>query len=69
MVACPNKATLCGTSGYALLANNTPVDFKIASTVELLTTDKCTWVVSSYKYAPTFVVAANTSLGITSAGM
>jgi len=70
MVACPNKTDLCGADGYKLLTDNTPFVVKIAASVTLLTTDKCTWVVSSYKMAPTFVVAAEPtkSLGITSAG-
>lgn len=55
MVGCPQKADLCGVN-YKALTDNTPFVAKIETSVTLEYSDKCTWVVTSYKYAPTFVV-------------
>lgn len=68
MVGCPNRASLCGAgaTGVTALTSTSPVSVAVGA-VALLLTDKCTWTITSYKYAPTFVVGADTTtFGITS---
>lgn len=55
MVGCPNRASLCGGGATGVTALTTTSAANVAvGTVALLLTDKCTWTITSYKYAPTF---------------
>ena len=66
MVGCPNRASLCGSNGVNALTSTSALNIVVGA-VALLLTDKCTWTITSYKYAPTFVVGADSGgLGITS---
>tara|TARA_B110000285_G_C15077918_1_gene591818 strand:- start:1117 stop:1509 length:393 start_codon:yes stop_codon:yes gene_type:complete len=70
MVGCPNLAKVCGaasgigvydTGVYVLsAATATVVTIPMAST--LATSDKCTWVATSFLYAPTFQMSDGTDL-------
>ena len=71
MVGCPNLAKVCGAAtgvgvygtGVYTLANATPVIVTVPLASTLATSDKCTWVVTSYLYAPTFQMNNGTESG------
>lgn len=58
MVGCPNLLMRCGGStmgsGLFVLADATKVTVTVGSALLLTVDDKCTWVATSMKYAPTF---------------
>lgn len=62
MVGCPNRAKTCAdAAGVKSLINTTPwvIDMGTGNN-GLLINNKCTWVATSWLYAPSFVVEAGT---------
>jgi hypothetical protein len=58
LVGCPNITTRCGmdttTRGVYALTTTAATTVNVLTASGLLITDKCTWVATSYLYAPTF---------------
>jgi hypothetical protein len=58
LVGCPNITARCGmdttTRGVYALTTTTATTVNVLTASGLLITDKCTWVATSYLYAPTF---------------
>lgn len=62
MVGCPNRAKTCAdANGVKTLVDTTAwvIDMGTGNK-DLLINNKCTWVATSWLYAPSFVVAAGT---------
>ena len=58
LVGCPNITAYCGmdtsTKGVYTLASTSATTVNILTASGLTVEDKCTWVATSYLYAPTF---------------
>jgi len=68
MVGCPNLAKVCGAAsstgvygtGVYVLSTASAVTVTVPMASTLAFNDKCTWVATSYLYAPTFKMEAGT---------